>query len=76
MQIRQLRHANRGYLVVAGLKKPRNGHVVIIMPNSHKPYPTAYWGRLGGIGRKNQTINWSWNRSDLAQVQYFARQLS
>jgi hypothetical protein len=65
-------YANRGYLVVAGLKKAGHGHV---MPHSHEPYPTGYSGRLGGIGRKDQTINWAWNRTDLEQVQYFARQL-
>ena len=68
-----IRYANQNYLVIAGLKKTPHGHVAIIMPNSSKPYPTAYWGRLGSSGKKNTTINWSWNHHDLKEVEYFAR---
>jgi hypothetical protein len=67
-------YANRGFLVVAGLKAKGHGHVAIIMPGSAKPNPIGYWGRFGGTGRKNTPINWSWNKADLAQVQYFSIQ--
>ena len=65
-------YANRGYLVVAGLKAKGHGHVAIIMPGTSKPHPIGYWGRFGGSGKKNTPINWSWNGADLAHVQYFA----
>jgi hypothetical protein len=65
-------YAGMGYLAVAGLKASPNGHVVVIMPGSANPYPTGYWGKLNGVGRKNTTINWAWTHSDLANVQYFA----
>jgi hypothetical protein len=64
--------ANLGYLVVAGLKATGHGHVAIIVPGSSNPYPMGYWGRFGAAGRKNTTINWSWNHTDLPNVQYFA----
>ncbi len=69
-------YANNGYLVIAGLKASGHGHVVIIVPTSHtQNYPVGYWGQYGGTGRKNETINWAWTHADLAQVQYFARQI-
>lgn len=68
-------YANLGYLVVAGLKGAPNGHLAIIMPNSLRPYPKAYWGRLGGVGKKDSTINWSWKHADLEHVQYFVRRI-
>jgi hypothetical protein len=69
-------YANQGSLVVAGLKATIHGHVVIIVPTLHpQRYPVGYWGQYGGTGRKNTTINWSWNHADLLKVQDFARQL-
>ena len=67
--------AGMNYLVIAGLKAKPYGHVVVIVPGPAKPYPTGYWGRLGGTGRKNTTINWAWNQTDLPNVQYFAIKL-
>jgi hypothetical protein len=68
-------HAGMAYLVVAGLKATPNGHVVVIVPGPAKPYPTGYWGRLHGVGRKNTTINWAWDHTDLPNVKYFAVKL-
>ena len=70
-------YTSRGmaYLVVAGLKATPNGHVVVIVPGPAKPYPTGYWGRLHGVGRKNTTINWAWDHTDLPNVKYFAVRL-
>ncbi len=65
-------YAKLGYLVVAGLKAIPHGHVAVIVPVTPNPYLTGYWGMLGGIGRKNTTLNWSWNKIDLPKVQYFA----
>lgn len=65
-------YASMGYFVVAGLKALPNGHVAVIVPGPAKPYPLGYWGRLGGTGRKNSTINWAWNHTDLPNVWYFA----
>ena len=42
-------------------------------PLAHNKYPTGYWGRLGGVGAENQTINWSWNATDRDKVLYAYR---
>jgi hypothetical protein len=68
-------YANRGYLVIGGLKAASHGHVVVVVPSSGQRYPVAYWGRFGGTGRQNTTVNWSWSHADLARVSYFARKL-
>jgi hypothetical protein len=70
--------ADAGWLVVAGLKSSdhnparNNGHVAIIVagPLANNKYPTGYWGSLGGVGRKNTTINYSWNAADRDNVIY------
>ena len=64
--------AINGMFVVAGLKDNPHGHVVIVVPGplAHGKYPTAYWGSLGGVPKKNTTINWSWNKQDRDQVIY------
>jgi hypothetical protein len=64
--------ASQGCLVVAGLKAQPHGHVVVIVQSASQKFPLAYWGRLGTVGRKNTSINWSWNRADLPKVRYFA----
>jgi hypothetical protein len=64
--------ANAGRLVIGGLKQAPNGHVVIVVKSAPLPYPVAYWGRLGHVGRKNTTINWSWNSTDRPLVRYFS----
>ncbi|MEC4592565.1 MULTISPECIES: hypothetical protein [Nitrospirillum] len=69
-------YAGQSYLVVAGLKAPHHGHVVVIVPGAPKPYPSGYWGRFGGTGRKNTSISWSWKHSELPEVRYFAVQLN
>ena len=74
-----------GLFVIGGLKgsdqaNPEpHGHVVVVVsgpldPN-HGKYPTAYWGRLGDVGAKAQTINWAWRAVDLDKVAYFAKSL-
>ena len=73
--VRAVQYAGQGYLVVAGLKAMPNGHLVVIMPGAAQPYPSGYWGRLHGVGRKNATINWAWNHADLLKVGYFAIKL-
>lgn len=67
--------ATQGFFVVGGLKKNPNGHVVVVVKSASERHPVAYWGRLGGTGRKKTTVNWSWNQSDLPQVEYFATSL-
>jgi hypothetical protein len=64
--------ANGGRLVIGGLKQQPNGHVVIVVKSAPLNYPVAYWGRLGAVGRKNTTINWSWNNTDRPMVHYFS----
>src|SRR5690242_13325958 len=53
--------ASIGYLVLGGLKASGNGHVVVIVPGVvlDGKYPTAYWGSLNSVGKKNTTINFS-----------------
>ncbi len=67
------RLSEQGYLVVAGRKEPNHGHVVVIVPgrDAHGD-AMGYWGRLGGIGEKDNGLNFAWKRADLAGVQYFA----
>lgn len=75
--------ADNGWLVVAGLKgaendpPQNNGHVVIVVsgPIAQGKYPSGYWGRLGGVGEKNQTLNWAWNTKSRDRVYYAGRQI-
>ena len=70
------RRAANGALVLGGLKADPHGHVVIVVdgPLSHGKYPTAYWGSLGGVAKKNTTINWSWVAADRDNVIYVCRE--
>jgi len=67
--------ATNGMFVVAGLKADKHGHVVVVVPGAlaHGKYPTAYWGSLGGVPKKNTTLNWSWNKTDRDKVIYACR---
>jgi hypothetical protein len=75
--------ADNGWLVVGGLKGADNepaqshGHVVIVVsgPLAHDLYPSAYWGKLGSVGKKDQTINWAWNNTSRDKVIYAAVQV-
>jgi hypothetical protein len=77
--------ADAGLLVVAGLKGAEqvqpdpHGHVVVVVTGpldpTHGQYPFAYWGRLGGVGAKNQSINFAWRAGDRDKVGYFAKTL-
>ena len=64
-------------LVIGGLKETGHGHVVIVVPGdlNRGKYPTAYWGKLNGIGKKKTTVNWAWNSTDRDKVIYAWRQL-
>jgi hypothetical protein len=70
--------AGAGKLVVAGLpggeqSSPANhGHVVVVVagPLAHGLYPSAYWGRLGDVGSKFQTLNFAWTVQDRDRVSY------
>ena len=66
--------ATAGSLVLGGLVDQPHGHVVIVVPGplAHGKYPTAYWGSLGGVGRKETTVNWSWSSVDRDRVLYSA----
>jgi len=65
-------HARLNFFVLGGLKATGHGHVVVVIPGplNREMYPMAYWGRLGGQGRKATTINWSWNQIDRDNVTY------
>lgn len=76
--------AAAGKLVVVGLRGDEqanpnpHGHVAVVvagLPLAHGAYPFAYWGRLGGGGRENTTINFAWNADDRDNVTYAARDL-
>ena len=72
--------AAAGRFVVAGLRgsdqahPSEHGHIVVIVRGTldRGRYPTAYWGQLGGIGRKAATINFAWNPQDRDRVIYAA----
>ncbi len=75
--------ADAGLLVIAGLKgadqvqPDPHGHAVVVvtgpLDSSHGKYPTAYWGRLGGVGGKAQSINFAWRGGDRHRVGYFRK---
>jgi hypothetical protein len=75
--------ADAGLLVVGGLKGSEqvqpdsHGHVVVVvagpLDTAHGQYPAAYWGRLGSVGEKNQSVNFAWRAGDRDQVGYFAK---
>ena len=75
--------ADAGRLVIGGLKgadqaePSAHGHVVVVVsgPLAHAAYPTAYWGRLGGVGEQAKTVNWAWRAGDRDRVIYGARTL-
>ena len=70
--------AAAGKLVIGGLKGSEqtepdpHGHVAVIVagPLAHGAYPSAYWGRLGGGGAKDKTINWAWRGGDRDRLSY------
>lgn len=70
--------AQEGKLVIGGLRGDAqsepcaHGHVVVVVsgPLAHGLYPSAYWGRLGGGGARNQTVNWAWTEQDRDHVTY------
>jgi hypothetical protein len=70
--------AAAGRLVVGGLKGSEqahpdaHGHVVVVVagPLARNAYPSAYWGRLGGGGAENKTVNWAWRAEDRDRVSY------
>jgi hypothetical protein len=73
--------AKAGKFVVGGLAGAQqavpdaHGHVVVVVdgqPLNRNKYPFAYWGRLGGVGAKDQTINWAWSEADRDKVIYAA----
>lgn len=75
--------AEKGDFVVAGLKggeqaaPSEHGHVVVVVSGrvGGNAYPLAYWGRLGGGGQKNRTINWAWRAADRDRIVYAARSI-
>jgi hypothetical protein len=69
--------ARRGKLVIAGLlgseqvHPSEHGHVAVVVDGRMQGrYPRAYWGRLGGGGKKDDTINWAWEAGDRDRVSY------
>jgi hypothetical protein len=72
-----------GNLVIGGLKGDEqahpnaHGHVVVVVAGAlaHGAYPSAYWGKLGGSGAKDQTINFAWNSEDRDNVTYAEHEL-
>jgi hypothetical protein len=65
--------AAQGNLVIGGLEDNPNGHVVVVVRGglNREKYPTAYWGQLGGVGKKDTTINWAWPLADRDLVEYY-----
>jgi hypothetical protein len=78
------REAAAGKLVIGGLRgdeqthPDEHGHVVIVVdgPLAHDKYPSAYWGKLHGGGKENQTVNWAWTEADRDNVTYAAHDIT
>jgi hypothetical protein len=77
--------ATAGKFVIGGLRGDEqthpdpHGHVVVVVagePLAHGKYPFAYWGRLGGGGMKDQTVNWAWRQEDRDNVTYAAHDIA
>jgi hypothetical protein len=77
--------AAAGRLVIGGLRGDEqahpdaHGHVVVVVagqPLAHGKYPFAYWGRLGGGGMRDQTVNWAWRAEDRNNVTYAAHEIA
>jgi hypothetical protein len=80
--------AAAGKLVVGGLRGDEqthpdaHGHVVVVVAAApgqqlaHGKYPFAYWGRLGGGGMRDQTVNWAWRAEDRDNVSYAAHDMT
>jgi hypothetical protein len=76
-----------GQLVIGGLRGEEqanpdpHGHVVVVVATApgqslaHGRYPFAYWGRLGGVGKENATINFAWRPEDRDNVSYAAHHI-
>lgn len=70
--------ADDGAFVIAGLKGSEHaqpsahGHVAVVVIGGldHGKYPTGYWGRLGGVGERNKTLNYAWRTADRDKVTY------
>jgi hypothetical protein len=75
--------AKAGKLVVGGLRGGEqaqpddHGHVVVVVdgPLNRNLYPTAYWGKLNGVGAQKTTINWAWTEQDRDKVTYAAHEV-
>lgn len=73
--------AEEGWLVVAGQKgadhvpPATNGHVVVVVSGqlASGKYPTAYWGTLGAVGKKDTTLNFAWNKESRDNLVYAGR---
>lgn len=73
--------ADEGKLVIAGMKgadqvpAASNGHIVVVVsgPIHTNRYPSAYWGTLNGVGRKNTTLNYAWKSGDRDRITYACR---
>lgn len=66
--------ADEGYFVLACLKSEPNGHVAIVTSGhqpAHDKYPRGYWGSLNSVGKKNETMNYSFNKNDRDKATYF-----
>jgi hypothetical protein len=79
------RDAAAGKLVIGGLRGDEqahpdpHGHIVVVVagqPLNRGRYPFAYWGRLGGGGKRNTTINWAWTAADRDNVTYAMHELA
>src|SRR5262245_66436702 len=76
--------AREGKLVVAGLRGDQqhnvstHGHVVVVVDGvlAHGKYPPAYWGKLGGVGEKDTTLNFAWNALDRDRITYAQHDLA
>jgi len=75
--------ADEGKFVIGGLSSGElndsNGHVVVVVSGpfdpAHNRYPSAYWGKLNGVGSRNKTINYAFLPPQRDCVRYFVRAL-
>jgi hypothetical protein len=84
--VKAVEQADLGHLIIAGLthdeinsarripeKFTEHGHVVVVTPGIGKTgWPRGYWGTLGGLGCKDESLSATFRHGLKEKVHYFS----